>query len=96
MQQITIETLMGIWERTLDNTPPREQFELWAVDNSHQVIKEGIVATAKKNLKNLRDGGAMSQDYRLKFASDVMNVRTARNNKYAANLDLTTMRGHSE
>jgi hypothetical protein len=74
--------LMDIWARVLGNVPPREQFELWAVENSLEVVKESIVVTAKKNLQL---GGTMSQEYRVKFASGVMKTRTARNAKNAEN-----------
>src|SRR5258708_1497136 len=82
MCSLTIENLMDIWERTLGNPPSRAQFELWAATNMAQVIKESILATAKKNLIM---GATMSQEHRIRHASGVMNTRTRRSETNAEN-----------
>lgn len=80
--QLTIEELMDIWSRVLGNAPQREQFELWAINSSLEVMKESIVATARKNLQL---GGSMPQESRVRFASGVMRNRTSRGAHNEAN-----------
>jgi hypothetical protein len=80
MQQVTLEAIMDIWSRTIGDTPIRQQFEFWALNNSLQVIKEGVVATAKRNLIS-----PMSQTDRVRYCSGVIGIRTAREAAYARN-----------
>jgi hypothetical protein len=59
-----------------------EQFGLWAATHTDDVIRHGILRTARKNIE-LK--GAMTQEHRVKFASKVMIVQTARDQQHAAN-----------
>jgi hypothetical protein len=66
-----VSRLMDIWERTVGSTPPAAQFEIWRALHSPEVMKKGIIATAKKNLSM-----TMSPEYRIRFASAVMNTKS--------------------
>lgn len=70
---LTPVALMNMWTRVLGDPPLIQQFELWACTHSPGTIERGITKTA---IKNLRLGGAMSQDHRVRFASKVMQTRT--------------------
>jgi hypothetical protein len=68
--------LRDLWTRLIGNPPEPEQFVLWMSQYSSEVIKNGIVKTAIKNLKLHGQGIAMSEDHRRRFASKVMWTRT--------------------
>ena len=79
-QPITIEALMDMWNRTIGDTPLRQQFEFWALDNDLPTIKAAIRSTAKKNLI-----GLMTPENRVRFCSGIIRVRAAQAAMYARN-----------
>lgn len=74
--------LQELWRSTLGCPPMLEQFGLWAALHAEDVIKKGILRTARKNIEL---GGTMSQEYRVRFASRVMLVQSQRDAEHAAN-----------
>jgi hypothetical protein len=68
-----VTNLIDIWERTVGDTPPAAQFEIWRALHSVEVMKKGIISTARKNLSM---NGKMSPEYRIRFASAVMNTKS--------------------
>lgn len=66
-----MQALIELWTKTLGETPPQEQFEVWSALYVPEVVRRGIIKTAEKNL-NL--GRTMTQDHKIRFASKVMAV----------------------
>jgi len=74
--------LKALWGRLLGQIPNEQQFDFWSAMHSPEVIKQGILKTAQKNLSI---GGTMCDDHRIRFASRVMNTLSARDEEHAAN-----------
>lgn len=74
--------LKTLWGKLLGKIPGDPQFDYWSALHTPEVIKQGILQTAKKNLGV---GGTMDDDHRLRFAANVMNTLSARNKEHAAN-----------
>ena len=74
--------MQELWRSTLGCPPMLEQFGLWAALHTEDVIKKGILRTARKNIEL---GGAMSQEYRVRFASRVMLVQSQRDAEHSEN-----------
>jgi len=75
---------MESWGRVFGETPDRAQFELWALmaDGNLQFVSDAIVSTAKRDFST---GRKMSLDARLRFASGVIKIKSARRVKNDAN-----------
>lgn len=74
--------LINLWTTTLGTPPMQEQFGLWSALHTSDVVRQGILRTARKNIE-LK--GTMTPEHKVKFASKVMLVQTERNRANAAN-----------
>jgi hypothetical protein len=74
--------LKDLWTTMLGTPPADEQFSLWAALHTTEVVRQGILKTAAKDLSLKK---TMSLDYKIRFASKVMLVQTERNASNAAN-----------
>jgi hypothetical protein len=74
--------LRNLWAMMLGAPPADEQFTVWAALHTPEVVRQGILKTAAKDLSL---GKTMSLDYKIRFASKVMLVQTERNASNAAN-----------
>jgi hypothetical protein len=74
--------LKELWTTLLGTLPADEQFRVWAALHTPEVVRQGIVRTAAKDLSL---GKTMSLDFKIRFASKVMLVQTERNANNAAN-----------
>jgi hypothetical protein len=74
--------LINLWTKTLGTAPADEQFTVWAALHTSEVVHQGILKTAAKDLSL---GKTMSLDYKIRFASKVMLVQTERNTSNATN-----------
>jgi hypothetical protein len=69
-----LNDLKKLWEQFLGEVPKDIQFQLWLNMHTFEVVRRGILVAAEKNLAMK---GAMTFDHKLRFASSVMNSRTA-------------------
>lgn len=74
--------LRNLWTTMLGTPPADEQFTVWAALHSPDVVRQGILKTAAKDLSL---GKTMTLDYKIRFASKVMLTQTERNTTNAAN-----------
>lgn len=74
--------LIELWATMLGTPPSEEQFTVWLALHSPEIVRQGIIRTAAKNLSL---GKTMDSDYRIRFASKVMLVQAERSTKNAAN-----------
>lgn len=73
---MTIEQLMDLWSSMVPGfIPPRPQFALWVTRHGADVVKYGIVAMVKKNIK---ENYSMSADRLLSYASKTMRMEEER------------------
>jgi len=64
------QDLVALWERLLPlPAPPERQFALWLEMHAPQIVRHGVLETAKKYTIL----GAMSEDHAVRFASKCMN-----------------------
>lgn len=66
--------LKQLWSHVLGDLPSDQQFDLWAALHSVDIVRQGILKTAQKNLST---GGTMSTDHKIRFASKCMLTATA-------------------
>ena len=71
-----------LWKQTLGALPSETQWAIWQGLHTPEVIKRAILKTA---IKNQQLDGTMSDDYKLRFASKVMNTLTEQSAEHAAN-----------
>jgi hypothetical protein len=71
-----------LWGRLLGKIPSDQQFDYWSASHALDIIKQGILKTAQKNLSN---GGTMDDDHKIRFASKCMLTLTARDKEHAEN-----------
>jgi hypothetical protein len=76
------QELRQLWQKTLGTPPMIEQFGLWTALHAESVVRLAILRTARRNLDMK---GAMDEAYKVKFASQVMLIQTARNTSNALN-----------
>lgn len=76
------DDLKKLWASLMDNPPAKEQFEVWLVLHTPDVVKRAIAKTAAKNLSL---GKTMTDEYKLRFASKVMLTQTERRAEHTAN-----------
>jgi hypothetical protein len=74
--------LKDLWTTMLGTPPADEQFSLWAALHTPEVVRQGILKTAAKDLSL---GKTMTLDYKIRFASKVMLTQTERNTSNALN-----------
>jgi len=74
--------LITLWTTMLGTPPADEQFTVWAALHPLEIVRQGILRTAAKDLSL---GKTMSLDYKVRFASKVMLVQSERNTNNAAN-----------
>lgn len=74
--------LKDLWATMLGTPPADEQFAVWTALHTPEVVRQGILKTAAKDLSL---GKTMTLDYKTRFASKVMLVQTERNTSNAAN-----------
>ena len=74
--------LKQLWSTLLGRTPNDQQFILWSVKHTADIVRKAILKTGQKNLMM---GGTMSDDHRVRFASKVMITLTAQKVEHAAN-----------
>jgi len=73
---------MQLWSKTLGTPPTDEQFTVWTALHTPEVVRQGILKTAAKDLSL---GKTMTLDYKIRFASKVMLTQTERNTGNALN-----------
>jgi hypothetical protein len=66
--------LRELWQKFLGEVPSDQQFQLWLAMHTPATVKHGILKAAEKNMAL---HGNMSADYKIRFASAVMNSSTA-------------------
>jgi hypothetical protein len=76
------DQLKALWGRLLGTIPNDQQFDLWAALHTPEIIRQGILKTAQKNLSV---GGTMSTDHRIRFAAKVMITASALRKEHAEN-----------
>ena len=65
------DELKVLWKALFRTEPPTErQWAVWAIFHDADTIREGMLQLA---IKDKKMAGGMSADYRIKFASAVMN-----------------------
>jgi hypothetical protein len=74
--------LIQLWGKMLGELPRTEQFTVWAALHTPEVVRQGILRTAAKDLSL---GKTMTLDYKIRFASKVMITQTERNTSNAIN-----------
>jgi len=74
--------LKDLWMTMLGAPPSDEQFSLWAALHTPQIVRQGILKTAAKDLSL---GKTMTLDYKIRFASKVMLTQTERNTSNTLN-----------
>ena len=74
--------LKDLWTTMLGTPPADEQFTVWTALHTPEVVRQGILRTAAKDLSL---GKTMTPDYKIRFASKVMLVQTERNTSNALN-----------
>jgi hypothetical protein len=74
--------LIELWTALLGTSPADEQFTVWAALHTPEVVRQGILKTAAKDLSL---GKTMTLDYKIRFASKVMLTQTERNAANTAN-----------
>jgi hypothetical protein len=74
--------LIQLWATMLGTPPADEQFTVWAALHTPEVVRQGILKTAAKDLSL---GKTMTVDYKIRFASKVMLTQTERNTSNALN-----------
>ena len=74
--------LIKLWTTMLGTPPANEQFTVWAALHTPEVVRQGILRTAAKDLSL---GKTMTLDYKIRFASKVMLVQTERSTSNALN-----------
>jgi len=74
--------LIELWTALLGTPPADEQFTVWAALHTPEVVRQGILKTAAKDLSL---GKTMTLDYKIRFASKVMLTHTERNTSNALN-----------
>jgi hypothetical protein len=79
---MNISALIELWTKVLSDPPSDEQFALWTALHTPEVVRQGILRTAAKDLSL---GKTMSSDYKVRFASKVMLTQTERNAAHATN-----------
>jgi hypothetical protein len=77
-----LSELKQLWLKLLGDVPAADQWELWAAMHTIAVIKKGILQCAAKNMAL---GKIMDQNFKLRFASSVMNIQSDRNAEHAEN-----------
>lgn len=68
--------LINLWTTMLGTPPAEEQLTVWTALHTPEVVRQAILKTAAKDLSL---GKKMTLDYKIRFASKVMLVRTERN-----------------
>ena len=76
------QELSQLWDKTLGTPPMVEQFGLWTALHTEEVVRLGILRTARKSIEL---DGTMTQEHKVRFASKVMITQTQRNTANAAN-----------
>jgi len=79
MNAMTTETctvMKTLWEKILGPAPVNERFALWEELYTPEVIRWGIIRTARKNLEDMN--GQMSSADKVKFADMFMAAQTVR------------------
>ena len=66
MQLDREQELRQLWERTLSRPLMHEQFGLWAALHTGEVVRLGILRTARKNVEL---GGTLTQEHRVAMRS---------------------------
>jgi hypothetical protein len=61
--------LIELWTGLLGTAPADEQFTVWTALHAPEIIRQGILRTAAKDLSL---GKTMTLDYKIRFASKVM------------------------
>ncbi len=74
--------LKELWTTMLGKPPADEQFAVWAALHMLEIVRQGILRTAAKDLSL---GRTMTLDYKVRFASKVMLVQSERNTNNALN-----------
>jgi hypothetical protein len=74
--------LTALWGRLIGNAPSQQQFEIWLASFGYELVKQGILKTAAKNMSL---DGQMNPGHRVRFASKCMIVRAQRDVENAAN-----------
>lgn len=74
--------LIGLWTTMLGTPPSEEQFTVWCALHTPEIVRQGILRTAAKDLSL---GKKMTLDYKVRFASKVMLVQSERNVNNAVN-----------
>lgn len=65
-----LENALTVWTSLFEGEPPsREQFAIWTLKYSEDVVGKGFIATAVHNQKM---SGEMTLNHRIRFASRVM------------------------
>jgi hypothetical protein len=90
MNQIFTDQLVSLWQKLLGTPPVEAQFGLWAELHTAEVIRKGILHTAAKNLSL---GSTMGFDYKIRFASKVMNTQTRKNADIAMSKQCAELKG---
>jgi hypothetical protein len=74
--------LIKLWATMLGTPPSEEQFTVWSALHTPEIVRQGILRTAAKDLSL---GKTMTPDYKVRFASKVMLVQSERNTSNTAN-----------
>jgi hypothetical protein len=74
LNNATRDELKVLWKALFRTNPPDEsQWDIWARMHDAETIREGLLGLA---IKDRKLGGEMTMDYRIRFASSLMNSAT--------------------
>jgi len=76
-----------LWTKLLGELPSDQQFELWFALHTPEIVRQGILKTAQKNLSI---GSVMDTDRKVRFAAKVMLNATALKKEHAKNRERLT------